>query len=163
MRRASIHDVQTFSLDLSGQRRDLLTKYEIERVIRQIGPSLANASALKVLAMRLVSFDTSMKRRLRGCHGRPRLASSMQCFCGAETRGDTCEQPVTNSCLSADCRLRVEDILRCDVQRQRLSRLGSWGHTEHGIRGDPLSVGIAVRRQCGGFSQQPNQKLPRWD
>lgn len=62
LQRASLQELEEFRLDLTGECRDLLTKHEIERAMRLLSESLANASALQVLAVRMAAFDTSMER-----------------------------------------------------------------------------------------------------
>jgi hypothetical protein len=62
LKRASLRNLQVFRLDLSRERREVLSKQEIESAMRQLAESLSKASALRVLAVRLASFDTSMER-----------------------------------------------------------------------------------------------------
>jgi len=60
--RLSLLDLEVFRIDLSTESRANICCKEIERVIRQLGEALVRARALRVLAVRLASFDVSMER-----------------------------------------------------------------------------------------------------
>lgn len=62
LNRASLQELEVFRLDLSRESREVLSKPEIEKAIRQVALRLSKASALQVLAVRLPAFDASMDR-----------------------------------------------------------------------------------------------------
>jgi len=62
VQRASLAELEVVRVDLTAEDRDQLHSQQIERVIRQLSDCLARAVVLKVLAVRLASFDVSMER-----------------------------------------------------------------------------------------------------
>lgn len=62
LNRMSLSNLEVFRIDLSTESRSNICSKEIERVIRQLGHGLAGARALKVLAVRLASFDANIER-----------------------------------------------------------------------------------------------------
>jgi len=62
IQRASLAELEVLQIDLSAEDRDQLHSQQVERVIRQLSDCLARAVALKVLIVRLASFDVSMER-----------------------------------------------------------------------------------------------------
>lgn len=62
LERASLPSLEVLRLDLSSESREKLCRKEIEHMVRHLSEHLAGASSLRVLAVRLASFDASMER-----------------------------------------------------------------------------------------------------
>mmetsp|Transcript_24724 Transcript_24724/g.54622 ORF Transcript_24724/g.54622 Transcript_24724/m.54622 type:complete len:338 (+) Transcript_24724:25-1038(+) len=60
--RVSLTELEVLRIDLSAESRECLHRQEIERSICELSRSLEQASALRVLSVRLASFDVSMER-----------------------------------------------------------------------------------------------------
>jgi len=141
LERSCLGSLEVFRLDLSGENREQLARQEIDSAIRQLGNCLSGASMLRVLSVRLASFDMSMERLrlsiaawealIRGLgqlarHGRLRSLqlSSITIKTSRATQDVSmpsrcqCAEPLENShcCLQAS----NEALLACsDSQQQR--------------------------------------------
>jgi len=62
LERSCLGTLEVFRLDLSGENREQLVRQEIDSAIRQLANCLSRAKVLRVLSVRLASFDMSMER-----------------------------------------------------------------------------------------------------
>eukprot|EP00440_Ansanella_granifera_P064903 gb/GFBE01070373.1/.p1 GENE.gb/GFBE01070373.1/~~gb/GFBE01070373.1/.p1 ORF type:complete len:305 (+),score=51.66 gb/GFBE01070373.1/:1-915(+) len=65
--RVSMQDLEVLRIDLAAEHRDCLSRQDIERAVRQLSGNLHMARSLRVLSIRMASFDSAMERLRLSC------------------------------------------------------------------------------------------------
>jgi len=60
--RVAVSEMEVLRVDFSGESRQFLSRQEIERALRHLSDCLHSASSLRVLSVRMASFDAAMER-----------------------------------------------------------------------------------------------------
>lgn len=60
--RANLAELEVLRVDLAGERREKILRHDVDLAIRRLADGLPGAARLRVLAVRLATFDVSMER-----------------------------------------------------------------------------------------------------